>query len=316
MNILLTGASGFLGQRLASMIELVSEYNLTSVFRSDVLSVKGKRIYVSEIDGNTDWRSALKDKDLVIHAAARVHVTKKEVSDALTEYRRVNVEGTLNLAKQAALACVKRFIFISSIKVNGEQTFPGRPFTECDKPAPEGPYGISKFEAEQGLLQISEETGLEVVIIRPPLVYGPSAKGNFSTMVEAVQSSLPLPLGAINNKRSLVSLDNLADLVLTCISHTEAANQIFMASDGRDLSTTELLEGVAKASGASSRLIPVPPIVLIVVASLLGKRAIAQRLLGSLQVDSSKARDLLGWTPPLSVEEGLRLCFGKKARWD
>jgi len=219
------------------------------------------------------------------------------------------VDGTLNLAQQAVDAGVTRFIFISSIKVNGEQTSCGRVYTAEDLPAPEDAYGISKYEAEQGLLQIAADTGLEVVIIRPPLVYGPGVKGNFSSMMRVVKKGYPLPLGSINNKRSLVALDNLVDLIITCINHPAAANQVFLAGDGEDLSTTELLRGVAKAAGVSSRLIPVPVSVLRFVASLLGKKEVSQRLLGSLQVDISKTRDLLGWTPPLSVEDGLRHCL-------
>jgi len=230
-------------------------------------------------------------------------------SDPLMEYRRVNVDGTINLARQAAEAGVRRFIFISSIKVNGEQTSFGRPFTAEDIPVPVDAYGISKYEAERGLLKISADTGLEVVIIRPPLVYGPGVKGNFSSMMRVVKKGFPLPLGAIKNKRSLVALDNLVDLIITCINHPAAANQVFLAGDGEDLSTTELLRGVAKAAGVSSRLIPVPASVLMFMASLVGKKEMAQRLLGSLQVDISKACDLLGWTPLLSVEEGLRRCF-------
>lgn len=309
MNVLLTGASGFVGQHLAFMFESISDFNLTSVVRSDVASVHGARRVISEIDGDTDWLSLLTDKDLIVHAAARAHVMTDEGSDFLEEYRRINVDGTLNLARQAALACVKRFIFISSIKVNGEQTSSGRPFTADDRPAPEDAYGISKLEAEQGLLQIAEETGLEVVIIRPPLVYGPRVKGNFLGMIKVVKKRIPLPLGAIYNRRSLVSIDNLVDLVVKCTCHPEAANQVFLAGDGCDLSTTELLKGVAKAAGVSACLVPIPASILMFIASLLGKRVMAQRLLGSLQVDISKARDLLGWTPPLSVEEGLRRCF-------
>jgi len=311
MNVLLTGATGFLGQDLAVKIEALSDFNLTSVVRSEVGSVTGTRVFISQIDGDTDWCSALKDQDLIIHAAARAHVMNEEVADSLKEYRRVNVDGTLNLARQAVASGVKRFIFISSIKVNGEKTLLGLPFTADDSPAPEDAYGISKCEAEQGLFQIAADTGLEIVIIRPPLVYGPCVKGNFSSMMRVVKKRFPLPLGAINNKRSLVALDNLVDLIITCIDHPAAANQVFLAGDGEDLSTTELLRGVAKAAGVSSRLISVPASVLMFMASLLGKKEMAQRILGSLQVDISKARDLLGWTPPISVEEGLRRCFDR-----
>jgi nucleoside-diphosphate-sugar epimerase len=245
----------------------------------------------------------------VIHAAARAHIMKDEVADPLAEYRRVNVDGTLNLARQAAAAGVKRFIFISSIKVNGEQTPLGQPFTADDTPAPEDAYGISKWEAEQGLQQLATETGMEVVIIRPPLVYGPGVKGNFASMIKLVAKGLPFPLGAIHNQRSLVAVDNLVDLIITCIDHPVAANQVFLAGDGQDLSTTELLRGVAKAMGKPARLIPVPSSLLMLGATLLGKKAVAQRLLGSLQVDIAKARNLLGWEPPVSVEEGLERCF-------
>jgi len=231
---------------------------------------------------------------------------KEEVVDPLREYRLVNVDSTLNLANQAAEAGVKRFIFISSIGVNG--VINTQPFTEDDTPNPVDFYAQSKWEAEQGLWEVQRETGMELVIIRPPLVYGPNAPGNFGSLMRWVNKSIPMPLGAIHNKRSLVAVDNLVDLIITCIDSPAAANQVFLAGDGEDLSTTELLRGVAKAAGVSSRLIPVPATVLMFVASILGKKAVAQRLLGSLQVDISKARDLLGWTPPLSVEEGLRRC--------
>jgi nucleoside-diphosphate-sugar epimerase len=257
------------------------------------------------LNAYTDWAEALANEQVVIHTAARAHIMKDEVPDPLAEYRKVNLEGTLNLARQAAQAGVKRFIFISSIKVNGEQTPLGKPFTPEDTPAPEDPYGISKYEAEQGLQQLAQETGMEVVIIRPPLVYGPGVKGNFASMVRLVEKGIPLPLGAIHNKRSLVALDNLVDLIITCIDHPAAANQVFLAGDGEDLSTTELLRGVANAMGKPARLIPVPAGVLMLGATVLGKKAMAQRLLGSLQVDISKAREVLGWEPVVSVETAL-----------
>ena len=234
---------------------------------------------------------------------------KDEEADPLAEYRRVNVEGTLNLARQAADAGVRRFIFISSVKVNGEQTPPGKPFGAEDRPVPEDAYGISKWEAEQGLQQLAAETGMELVVIRPPLVYGPGVKGNFAAMIRLVEKGIPLPLGAIHNQRTLVALDNLVDLIIRCIDHPAAANQVFLAGDGEDLSTTELLRRLGKAMGRPVRLLPVPESLLVLGATLLGKQAVARRLLGSLQVDISKARDLLGWEPPLSVDEGLRRCF-------
>ena len=225
---------------------------------------------------------------------------------SLNEFRKVNVEGTLNLARQAADAQAKRFIFISSIKVNGESTDPGKPFTVEDQPNPMDPYGISKWETEVGLHQVAKETGLEVVVIRPPLVYGPGVRANFLRMMRWINSGAPLPLGAIHNKRSLVALDNLVDLIVTCIEHPAAANQTFLAGDGEDLSTTELLQRIGKALGKPARLIPFPASMLTFVASLLGKWDVAHRLCGSLQVDISKARTLLGWEPPVSLDEGLR----------
>ena len=309
MNLLLTGATGFLGSRLAKALQSHPVLNLTAAARRRV-EIPGARIVeVQVLVADTNWSTALADQQVIIHAAARAHIMKDEVADPLAEYRRVNVDGTLNLARQAAAAGVKRFIFISSIKVNGEQTSLGQPFNADSKPAPEDAYGTSKWEAEQGLQQLAFATGMEVVIIRPPLVYGPGVKGNFASMTKLVAKVLPLPLGAIHNQRSLVAVDNLVDLIITCIDHPAAANQVFLAGDGQDLSTTELLRGVARAMGKPSRLIPVPSSLLMLVATLLGKKATAQRLLGSLQVDISKTRDLLGWAPPITAEEGLRRCF-------
>lgn len=309
MNLLLTGATGFLGSRLATALHSKPHLNLTAAVRRRTEIPAAHIVEVQGLDANTDWSAALAGQQVVIHTAARAHIMKDEVPDPLAEYRRVNVDGTLNLACQAAAAGVKRFIFISSIKVNGEQTPLGQPFTADEAPAPEDAYGISKWEAEQGLQQLASETGMEVVIIRPPLVYGPGVKGNFASMTKLVAKGLPLPLGAIHNQRSLVAVDNLVDLIITCIDHPAAANQVFLAGDGQDLSTTELLRGVARAVGKPARLIPVPSSLLMLGATLLGKKAVAQRLLGSLQVDIAKAREVLGWEPPVSVKEGLKRCF-------
>ena len=309
MKIILTGASGFIGRRLATALQSKPDVNLTSAVRRTVELPAAHIVEVQGLDANTDWSTALIHQQVVIHAAARAHFMKDEVADPLAEYRRVNVNGTVNLARQAAAAGVKRFIFISSIKVNGEQTSLRPPFTAEDAPAPEDAYGISKWEAEQGLQKLASETGMEVVIIRPPLIYGPGVKGNFASMMKLVAKGLPTPLGAINNQRSLVALDNLVDLIITCIDHPAAANQVFLVGDGQDLSTTALLQGVAKAMDKPLRLIPVPASLMMLGATLLGKKAVAQRLFGSLQVDISKARDLLGWEPPITVEEGLRRCF-------
>jgi len=315
VNILLTGSTGFVGQALLKTLtrptqEKQAECSVSAALRTqsqtDTCSSYNCSTYVvGNLNAYTDWAEALANEQVVIHTAARAHIMKDEVPDPLAEYRKVNLEGTLNLARQAAQAGVKRFIFISSIKVNGEQTPLGKPFTPEDTPAPEDPYGISKYEAEQGLQQLAQETGMEVVIIRPPLVYGPGVKGNFASMVRLVEKGIPLPLGAIHNKRTLVALDNLVDLIITCIDHPAAANQVFLAGDGEDVSTTELLRGVAKAMGKPARLIPVPASILTMGATVLGKKAVAQRLLGSLQVDISKAREVLGWEPVVGVEAAL-----------
>lgn len=308
LSILVTGAGGFVGRNvLGRMLQDGREVACTLRNKSSQ-DVGMKKWYVPDIAKNTSWGDIVSGVSVIVHCAARVHVMSDAVSDPLSEFRRVNVEGTLNLARQAAASGVKRFIFISSIKVNGEATYAGRSFGPSDMPAPEDPYGISKLEAERGLMHLADETSMEVVIIRPPLVYGPGVKGNFASLIKLMRKGFPLPLGAIHNKRSLVGVDNLVDLVIRCIDHPAAANQVFLAGDGEDLSTTELLRGLAEAIGSPARLIPVPAGLLSLGAAVLGKRAVAQRLLGSLQVDISKARDLLGWEPPVSVKEGLRRC--------
>jgi UDP-glucose 4-epimerase len=255
---------------------------------------------------NIDWSRAVNGIDALVHCAARVHVMKDDATDPLEAYREVNVSGTLNLARQAAQAGVRRFIFVSSIKVNGETTQLGQPFTAEDAPSPLDPYGVSKLEAEQGLRDIEAQTGMEVVIVRSPLVYGPGVKANFASMMRWVASGIPLPLGAIHNARSMVALDNLVDLFVTCLKHPAAAGQTFLVSDGEDVSTTELLRRTAQAMGKRAFLLPVPAFVLEWGAALLGKRDVAQRLCGSLQVDINKTRRLLGWTPPLTLEQGLK----------
>lgn len=309
MNILVTGATGFVGRRLCARLQKSQGYNLTSAVRRPGSNAPGSEVVIHEMDGQTNWQYALMDQHVVIHTAARAHIMNDEVADPLAEYRRVNVDGTINFARQAAGAGVRRLIYISSIKVNGEQTPAGCPFRAEDAAAPADPYGVSKLESEIQLQRLAKDTGMEVVIIRPSLVYGPGAKGNFATMVRLVAKGLPLPLGSIRNRRSLLALDNLVDLIVTCISHPNAANQTFLAADGEDLSTTELLRGVANAMGIPSRLLPVPAGLLQFGAGLLGKKALAQRLLGSLQVDIEHTRKCLNWTPPLTVEQGLRHCF-------
>ncbi|WP_421911066.1 UDP-glucose 4-epimerase family protein [Marinobacter sp.] len=310
-GILVTGATGFVGGPLITRLAAEPGFEVWGAARAKRGDSPFAFIAVGEIDGDTDWSEALQGQRVVVHAAARAHIMDDSAADPLTEFRRVNVGGTLNLARQAAEAGIRRFVFISSIKVNGEQTVSGKCFTASDTPAPEDPYGTSKLEAEQGLQQIAQETGMEVVIIRPPLIYGPGVKGNFSSMNKLVSTGFPLPLGAIHNKRSLIALDNLVDLIVTCIDHPSAANQVFLAGDGEDLSTSELLRRVGIAMGKPARLLPVPAALLQFGATVLGKKAMAQRLLGSLQVDISKTRHMLDWEPPVSVDEGLRRCFKK-----
>jgi nucleoside-diphosphate-sugar epimerase len=230
---------------------------------------------------------------------------KDTTQDPLAVYRESNTHATLNLAKQAVQAGVKRLVFISSIKVNGEWTEQGKPFSANDTHIPTDPYGVSKYEAEQGLKQIAQETGLEVVIIRPPLIYGKGVKGNFASMVRWIQKGVPLPLGAVHNQRSLVALDNLVSFMQLCCVHPQAANETFLIADGEDVSTSELLRRVARAYHVPARLIPIPVSIMTFAANLLGKGAVANRLFGNLQVDSRKARELLGWKPVVTMEAQL-----------
>lgn len=305
-RVVLTGANGFVGRHLADTL-MCRGFDFLALSR--VSCTADYPSLTIESLGNVDaMKAALSGYSVVIHTAARAHVMQDSVSDPIDEYRRVNTQITLDLAKAAVAAGVRRFIFISSIKVHGEATALGSPYRASDTLMPDDPYGMSKLEAEQGLMKLAGETGLEVVIIRPPLVYGPGVKGNFASLIKLMSKGLPLPLGAIDNKRSLVGIDNLVDLIIRCVDHPAAANQVFLAGDGEDLSTTGLLRGVAEAIGRPAHLIPVPAALLSLGATLLGKRAVAQRLLGSLQVDISKARELLGWEPPMSVKEGLRRC--------
>lgn len=308
-KLLLTGASGFVGKSVyARLLEDKESSIAVSGRQAPSPNELGENTTFHQIalGENTDWHTALQAIDVVIHTAARVHVMNDDVDNPLVEFRAINVAGTLTLARHAAAAGVRRFIFISSIKVNGEGTETGRPFSADDVPAPVDPYGISKMEAEQGLRSLAEETGMEVVIIRPVLVYGPGVKANFRSMMKWLSHGVPLPLGSIRNKRSLVALDNLVDLIVTCIDHPAAANQTFLVSDGDDLSTTELLQRMGCALGKPARLLPFPPFMLQVGAALLGKKNVAQRLCGSLQVDIGKTRKLLGWTPPVTVDAALQ----------
>jgi nucleoside-diphosphate-sugar epimerase len=307
VRIVLTGASGFVGRCLVNEL-LESEHQVTAVLRKHAVGddTRASLRVIADFACSLNCGTLLNGQEVVIHCAARVHVINDASSDPLTEFRKVNVDGTLNLARQAAAAGVRRFIFISSIKVNGEGTVLGAPYYADAKPAPADPYGVSKMEAEQGLRALATETRMEVVIIRPVLVYGPGVKANFLSMMRWLNKGVPLPFGAIDNQRSLVALDNLVDLIVTCIDHPAAANQTFLVSDVEDLSTTELLRRMGTALGKPARLLPVPSRLIEVGAAILGKQALAQRLCGSLQVDISKTRELLNWTPPVSVDEALR----------
>lgn len=300
-RVLLTGSSGFVGR--STMGRLLAE---GAIVRGATRKPSDPRtdIQSPSLAEHADWGLLLQQTDVVIHAAARAHVLNESAGDPIKLFREVNMAGTLRLARQAAEVGVKRFLFLSSIGVNGTQSI--KPFTESDVPHPVEPYAVSKLEAEQGLMELSRETGMEVVIIRPPLVYGPSAPGNFGKLANAVRRGIPLPLGAVTqNRRTLVGLDNLVDLIVTCAYHPAAANQAFLAGDDEDLSTADLLRRMAKAFGVSPRLLPVPVPVLKAMARAAGRSGMVERLCGSLQVDITKAREVLGWKPPLTVDEGL-----------
>ena len=305
--ILVTGATGFVGQAVIDGL-ISAAYDVRACSRQvDVVFHPSVRLFhTGEMSENSDWQQALQDVDEVIHLAARVHIMAEVATDPLTEFRKVNTDATLNLARQAADAGVKRFVFISSIKVNGEDTNSGTKFSPDDDFVPTDPYGLSKYEAEQGLLDLAKTTGMEVVIIRPPLVYGSGVRANFLSMIKWINKGVPLPLGAVHNQRSLVALDNLVSFIIHCVKHPKAANEVFLISDGEDVSTTELLQKVAKAFGKNTLLLPVPVVLMTFVAQLLGKRDMASRLFGSLQVDSSKACDLLGWKPVITMDEQLK----------
>ncbi len=310
-RVLVTGANGFVGRSLCVEMIRRGRRIKAAVRSADPWIVGAESVMVGSIDGETDWSYALSDVDVVVHLAARVHMMRETVGDPLTAFNIVNVAGAERLARAAAEAGVRRLVYVSSIKVNGERTcdtgegFPEK-FSATDRPQPENPYAVSKWEAEQALHTVARETGLDVVIIRPPLVYGPGVKANFYALLRAVAWGVPLPLGAISNRRSLVALDNLVDMIITCIDHPAATNQTFLVSDGEDISTTELIQRMARALGRPVWLIPVPKMVLMAGATLLGKQEVAARLCGSMQMDITKAREMLGWFPPITLDEGLR----------
>ncbi|MDO6776588.1 SDR family oxidoreductase [Shewanella sp. 3_MG-2023] len=303
-KVLLTGYSGFVGSYLLHDLQI-----------NHIVSLLGRKepnnnileFYQSELDKLSNFKRAVASIDVVIHCAARAHVMGDEAQDPLAEFRKINTFGTLHLAKQAADAGVKRFIFISSIKVNGESTELGLPFKSNDAFIPIDPYGLSKYEAEVGLRKISEQTGMEVVIIRPPLVYGPGVKANFASLMNLVSKGLPLPFACIsNNKRSLVSVNNLVDLIVTCIDHPKAANKEFLVSDDHDVSTADMIRYIGKALDKPSRMLPVPLWCYHLAGKIFGKKDVVDRLVGSLQVDITHTKETLNWVPPQSLEDGFK----------
>ncbi len=306
MNLLVTGANGFVGRALCSETSARGLEVLGIIRHQGQLPIGVKSIAVGEIDDNTDWQSVLSGCDVVLHLAARVHVMQEYLEDPLAEFRRVNVGGTERLARSAVAAGVKRFVYVSSVKVNGEETSLGRVYTEQDAPAPQDPYGISKWEAEQALQRVAQETGLELVIVRPPLVYGAGVKGNFSQMISVLKLTVPLPFASVRNKRSLIYVGNLVDAILLCATHTLAAGNTYLVSDGEDLSTSDLLQKITIIMGRTPRLFAFPITLLKLAGRLTGRSTQIGRLLGSLQVDSNKIRRELGWVPPYSVQQGLQ----------
>jgi nucleoside-diphosphate-sugar epimerase len=305
--VLVTGANGFVGRGVVDALSKSSFGVRTAVRHSSrASSLAGHEAVVGDISPDTQWEEALLGVSMVVHLAARVHVMHDTTTDPLTEFRKVNVLGTERLAREAARAGVRRFVYVSSIKVNGESTNAhSGAFAEKNAPNPQDPYGVSKWEAEQALHRVAQETGLEVVIVRPPLVYGPGVGANFLRLLKLVHKGVPLPFGLINNQRSLVYVGNLANAIITCLEHPAATGQTYLVSDGEDVSTPELIRHVAHALGRPARLLAVPPALLRVAGQLTGKSSEVERLLDSLVIDSSKIRRELGWAPPFTMEQGL-----------
>lgn len=300
--ILITGSNGFLASEL---VEKIKDRELSLLGRSDSSKYKDFTYFNVEVGGTSDYSVALNQCKILVHCAARVHLMDDKVENPLEAYRDVNTKGTINLAKQAIGAGVKRFIFISSIKVNGESSIEGAPFRFFDSHSPQDYYALSKSEAELQLQLLAKDSGMEVVIIRPTLVYGPGVKANFASLMNLVSKGIPLPFGCItNNKRSLVSVNNLVDLIVTCIDHPKAANQVFLASDDHDVSTSQMVRQMAKSLGKSELQLPIPQWCYKLVGKVFGKQDVVDRLLGSLQVDISHTKETLGWKPPQSLEDG------------
>lgn len=307
-TVLVTGANGFIGRILCDVLAASGHRVRKAVRAANPGDLDA--VAVGDLGDRTDWRAALVGASHVVHLAARTHVMRETASNPIAEYRRINVQATERLARSAAEIGIRRLLFLSSVKVNGERT-EERPFTEGDAPRPEDAYGVTKWEAEQTLARISAETGLEVVVLRPPLVYGPGVKGNFLRLMDLVAGGVPLPLGAIANRRSLIYAGNLAGAIVKTLAAREAAGKTYLLNDGEDVSTPELVRLLAQSLGVRSRLMPVPLALLRLAATLTGKRAELVRLAGSLQVDSTRIRRELGWRPPFTLAQGLE----QTARW-
>lgn len=305
-SVLVSGANGFVGRVLCDTL-LHKGHKVTAAVRSAEAAATMPHlptVVMGDVDADTQWQSALEHIDVVIHLVARVHIMQDRHENPLAEFRKINVAGSINLARQAAGCGVKRLIYLSSIKVHGEST-EAQAFTVADVPNPQDPYGISKWEAEQALQHIANSTAMQTVIIRSPLIYGPGVKGNFQRLLRVLQKNIPLPLAAVENRRSLVNLDNLCDLISCCVTHPAAAGQVFLVSDQQDLSTPDLLRLMAKVLGLKLKLLPIPVSCLRLLAKCLGKSAEIDRLCGSLQVDIQHTRKLLNWKPPYTVEQGI-----------
>ena len=308
MKILVTGASGFIGKSLVA--ELLSQgYSVIAGSRTSIGYIKS--VVVGDIDGDTDWDEVLVGLDTVIHLAARVHILNENSKAPLAEFRKINVAGTLKLAESAAKAGVKRFLFVSSIGVNG--TYTTLPYTELDSPNPQDAYGVSKFEAEQALHKLSAKTDMKIVIVRPPLVYGAGVKGNFEQMLKVLATGIPLPFLSVKNKRSFIYLENLVDALILCATHPKAAGQTYLVSDGQDISTPDLLRKLSSLMGSSTILLPCSPILIRLVGRLFGKSGQVDKLVGSLQIDSSKIRRELGWKTQFTLDEGLHATLSNQA---
>ncbi len=305
IRVLVTGGTGFIGSALAKLLESTSKFDIRIAVRQKSLLQNIPSVVVGDITQDTDWTTSLEGIDVVVHTAARVHVMHDSAANPLDDFRLVNTQGTLNLAQQAVESGVHRFIFLSTIGVNGAETT-DNPYQADDEVAPHSSYALSKYEAESGLMKIADQSRMSVVVIRPPLVYGAGAPGNWATLMRLLWRGLPLPLGYIQNKRSFVGLENLLDLIKVCIVHPAAANQIFLVSDNEDISTTELLRRISLSLGKSNRLLPVPVGLLKLGASITGKKDLARSLCGSLQVDISKTQKLLDWEAPVSLDNGIK----------